>query len=463
MDDFQATILALRGDRARLRLAARVPRARHPRRDRVLVDGADGADRARPLRAQRARRRRRGRCSRSRTGSSRRRCSCSPGWSSRAPATSAFAALGGMARGRPALATVLMTTGIIALAVPGSAAFAGEFLILAGVFDEGWGWAAIGAGAIVLAAMYMLRLISAVLHQARGAAVRDAALDLRAAELSLLVPLVALLLFLSAWPASIAERAVPAPTARPRRRRDRRRRRSTGSRSRRRWRCSAPSGVALLGAVLVPAWLRARRSPRSSRSPASSPRACSPRSSSTRRAETPVTLIAESITRDRLGGARARSSSPAPARSPSSSRGASAGATTPASTTRCSPRPAPGWSSSSRRANLMTLFLGLEWFSIALYILCALDTHREHLARGGAQVPDRRQLRLGDPALRLARSSTARPASSASRQIAAAGDADDALLARRPRDDHRRARLQGLGGAVPHVDARRLPGRADAR
>ncbi len=27
-------------------------------------------------------------------------------------------------------------------------------------------------------------------------------------------------------------------------------------------------------------------------------------------------------------------------------------------------------------SNLMTLFLGLEWFSITLYILCALDTHR---------------------------------------------------------------------------------------
>ena len=32
-----------------------------------------------------------------------------------------------------------------------------------------------------------------------------------------------------------------------------------------------------------------------------------------------------------------------------------------------------GWCSSSRPANLMTLFLGLEWFSIALYILCAID------------------------------------------------------------------------------------------
>jgi NADH-quinone oxidoreductase subunit M len=125
----------------------------------------------------------------------------------RRTATGEFLLLGGMARGRPALATVLMTTGIIALAVPGSAAFAGEFLILAGVFDQGWGWAVIGASGIVLAAMYMLRLISAVLHADRGSAVPDAALDLRPAELGFLVPLLACLLALSAWPAAISERA----------------------------------------------------------------------------------------------------------------------------------------------------------------------------------------------------------------------------------------------------------------
>jgi NADH-quinone oxidoreductase subunit M len=123
--------------------------------------------------------------------------------------TSAFAALGGMARGRPALATLLLTTGVIALAVPGSVVFAGEFLILTGIYGVGWGWAAIGVAAIVLAAMYMLRLISAVLHAARGPAVRDEAADVRPSELALLVPLVALLLFLSAWPASVSERSFP--------------------------------------------------------------------------------------------------------------------------------------------------------------------------------------------------------------------------------------------------------------
>jgi NADH-quinone oxidoreductase subunit M len=115
--------------------------------------------------------------------------------------------IGGMARGRPALATLLMTTGIIALAVPFSSAFAGEFLVLAGVFRRGWGWAVIGAIAMVLAAMYMLRLISAVLHRDAGPAVHDAALDLRPAELGVAVPLVACLLALSAWPAAISGHA----------------------------------------------------------------------------------------------------------------------------------------------------------------------------------------------------------------------------------------------------------------
>ncbi len=125
----------------------------------------------------------------------------------RRAATGDFAALGGFARGRPALATVLMTTGIIALAVPGATTFAAEFLILLGAFDVGWGWAVVGVGAIVLAAMYMLRLISAVLHERPGRAVAEEALDLRPAELGIVVPLVACLLALSAWPAAVTEHA----------------------------------------------------------------------------------------------------------------------------------------------------------------------------------------------------------------------------------------------------------------
>ena len=54
----------------------------------------------------------------------------------------------------------------------------------------------------------MLRLISAVLHEGRGSAVTDAALDL-----GILVPLIACVLALSAWPAAISERAFPGDEA----------------------------------------------------------------------------------------------------------------------------------------------------------------------------------------------------------------------------------------------------------
>ncbi|HEY7197216.1 MAG TPA: NADH-quinone oxidoreductase subunit M [Gaiellaceae bacterium] len=123
----------------------------------------------------------------------------------RRTSTGQFRLLGGMAKGRPVLATFLIVVGVIALAVPGSSAFAGEFLVLNGIFSRGWGWAVVGAVAIVLAAMYVLRLVSAVLHREVGSAVPAAALDLRAMEASMLGLLVAALLTLSFWPAAITD------------------------------------------------------------------------------------------------------------------------------------------------------------------------------------------------------------------------------------------------------------------
>ena len=54
--------------------------------------------------------------------------------------------------------------------------------------------------------MYVLRMISGGAARPEGPAVHERALDLRPAELAILVPLIAILLFLSAWPAAITER-----------------------------------------------------------------------------------------------------------------------------------------------------------------------------------------------------------------------------------------------------------------
>jgi NADH:ubiquinone oxidoreductase subunit 4 (subunit M) len=67
---------------------------------------------------------------------------------------------------------------------------------------------------MVLAAMYALRLISAVLHREPGPSVTPEALDLRPGELGAIVPLLACLLALSVWPAVITERSFAHDRAR---------------------------------------------------------------------------------------------------------------------------------------------------------------------------------------------------------------------------------------------------------
>ena len=66
---------------------------------------------------------------------------------------------------------------------------------------------------VVLAAMYVLRVVSAILHVKPGPAVRDEALDLRSGELALVLPMILVLLVLSAWPALISESSFPGAGA----------------------------------------------------------------------------------------------------------------------------------------------------------------------------------------------------------------------------------------------------------
>ena len=116
--------------------------------------------------------------------------------------------------------------------------------------------------------------------------------------------------------------------------------------------------------------------------------------------------------------------------------------------------------------DLLVIFLALEIMSLGVYVMTGLKRTERGRRGGGVQVlrarrvfervlPLRHRARLrGD------RHDQARRARHAGRQLGARPERPA-----RARDGPaaRRLRLQGVGGAVPHVDARRLSGRADAR
>ncbi len=79
--------------------------------------------------------------------------------------------LGGLGTKNPRLAGAMLLSALAALGLPGLAGFAGELLILTGVFGAGLWWAAlIALVPIVLAAAYMLRLFQSMMN---GPAVAD--------------------------------------------------------------------------------------------------------------------------------------------------------------------------------------------------------------------------------------------------------------------------------------------------
>jgi NADH-quinone oxidoreductase subunit M len=134
------------------------------------------------------------------------------GWLAVTTGAERFEQLGGLARGRPILATMCVVVGVATLAVPGSSTFASEFLILLGAFERHWYLGTIAAASMVLSAMYMLRWVSAVLHDREGPAVgATRPPDLRSGALGAVLPLVVAVLALSFAP-NVVTRRVDAPT-----------------------------------------------------------------------------------------------------------------------------------------------------------------------------------------------------------------------------------------------------------
>ncbi len=81
--------------------------------------------------------------------------------------------MGGLARRAPVLAATFLVIALCWLAMPGSANFVAEYLVLLGQWRTA-PWAAIVASiGVVLAAFYALRLMIGALQNSRGSAVPE--------------------------------------------------------------------------------------------------------------------------------------------------------------------------------------------------------------------------------------------------------------------------------------------------
>ena len=115
--------------------------------------------------------------------------------------------MGGIAFRAPVLAGLFLVVTLATLAMPGSANFIGEFMILLGVFREHMVFAFIASIGVVLASVYALRLYIRSMHNRTGPAVTSFDIGLR--DAAVLVPLVLAIVAFALYPQQALRDAEP--------------------------------------------------------------------------------------------------------------------------------------------------------------------------------------------------------------------------------------------------------------
>lgn len=121
----------------------------------------------------------------------------------------AIADYGGVQKVAPILAGTFLVSAMATLSLPGLAPFISEFLVLLGTFNRYWLAAAFGVTALVLSAIYMLWLYQRMMT-GPVATGNEKIGDLRARELVVVAPLIALLFVLGVYPKPVLDIINPA-------------------------------------------------------------------------------------------------------------------------------------------------------------------------------------------------------------------------------------------------------------
>jgi NADH-quinone oxidoreductase subunit M len=129
----------------------------------------------------------------------------------RARGSESLSELGGMAFKAPVLAALFLVVSFATLAMPGSANFIGEILILFGSFENQLVYGLVASVGVVLAAVYMIRVFQRTMHNRAGPAVESREID--GLNLLAIAPLVAVIVALGVYPHFVVHRTERATTA----------------------------------------------------------------------------------------------------------------------------------------------------------------------------------------------------------------------------------------------------------
>ena len=119
--------------------------------------------------------------------------------------------MGGLAFRAPVLASLFLIAALATLAMPGSANFVGEFLILLGLFETKLAMTVIAFSGVVLASVYMLRMYIRSMHNRPGE--KTDSRELSVGDALVIVPLVLLIIAFALYPQAALRDSEPSVKA----------------------------------------------------------------------------------------------------------------------------------------------------------------------------------------------------------------------------------------------------------
>src|SRR6266550_3379766 len=122
-------------------------------------------------------------------------------------------AYGGIARVVPLFAAILTIVSLSSIALPGTNGFVGEFLVLLGSFRTYPIATALATTGVIVAAAYLLTALQRVIYNPLTNPENEKLPDLTLREITVLVPLVVLILWIGIYPKPFLERMEPSARA----------------------------------------------------------------------------------------------------------------------------------------------------------------------------------------------------------------------------------------------------------